>query len=227
MISIIIPTYNEQEELPKLLQHLKLFGSNKVEIIVVDGGSTDNTKMVAQSYHVTFLCAPTKGRSVQMNYGALHASHQILYFVHADTIPPKDFLKEITDAIGAGFDLGRYCSVYQSNNLLLKLNSFFSIVDCLAGMGGDQTLFITKKLFNRCNGFDEKMKIMEEFDFCRRARKFGKYKIIKKSVSISARKYKSNSWFKVQKANYVVFKMYASGAKQEDLVATYRRMLTH
>jgi GT2 family glycosyltransferase len=92
-------------------------------------------------------------------------------------------------------------------------------------MGGDQTLFITQKLFKHSGGFDDSMKIMEEFEFCARARKLGKYKIIHKPVLISARKYDTNSWLTVQRANYTVVRMYQKGASQEELATTYKKML--
>ena len=225
MISIIIPTYNEENELPKLLHHLKHYGEANVEIIVVDGGSLDNTQKVARAHNVTFLESPKKGRASQMNHGAANTIGEILYFVHADTLPPLSFVKDIYTAINNGFELGRYCSAYQSSRLLLKLNEVLSGIDSFAGMGGDQTLFVSKQLFNSCRGFNDEMKIMEEFDFCQRARKLGKYKIIRKPVFISARKYENNSWLTVQKANLKVFRMYSQGASQNELVATYRKML--
>ena len=225
MISIIIPTYNEENELPKLLQHLQHYGEADVEIIVVDGGSLDDTGKVAKAHNVKFLLSPEKGRGSQMNFGADNALGEILYFVHADTLPPNGFVKDIHSAINEGFKLGRYCSAYQSKRLLLKLNELLSGVDSFVGMGGDQTLFISKQLFNSCGGFKPEMKIMEEFDFCQRARKLGKYKVIRKPVLISARKYENNSWLTVQKANFKVFRMYSAGASQDELVATYRKML--
>lgn len=225
MISIIIPTYNEENQLPKLLQHLQDFGQKEIEIIVVDGGSTDRTQKIAKEFHVLFLSSPKRGRATQMNFGAAKAKGKIIYFVHADTIPPKSYVKDIYAAVKIGFDLGRYCSSYQSKSLLLKLNALLSVLDTVAGMGGDQTLFVTKQIFYECGGFNEEMRIMEEFDFCKRARAKGRYKIFYKCVSISARKYETNGWLTVQKANFKVFKMYSAGAAQEDLVSTYRKML--
>ena len=91
-------------------------------------------------------------------------------------------------------------------------------------IGGE---FITKKLFEQAGGFDSSMKIMEEFEFCARARKQGKYKIVLKPVLISARKYATNSWLTVQKANYTIVKMYLKGASQESLVLKYKEMLNY
>ncbi len=84
-------------------------------------------------------------------------------------------------------------------------------------MGGDQTLFIRKKLFNKLGGFKEEMQLMEEFEFCARARKEGRYKIMNGSALISARKYEKNNWLHVQKANYKVVQLYKKGAPRKYL----------
>jgi GT2 family glycosyltransferase len=94
-------------------------------------------------------------------------------------------------------------------------------------MGGDQTLFVTRPLFNSTGGFNASMKIMEEYEFCRRARRSGKYIIMDGSTLISARKYETNSWWQVQKANYTIIQMYKKGASQEDMVKKYREMLDY
>ncbi|GGI23824.1 TIGR04283 family arsenosugar biosynthesis glycosyltransferase [Pedobacter mendelii] len=225
-VSIIIPVFNEAEHIGKLTKYLIRFGSNNLqEIIVVDGGSTDDTPLCAKQAGAISVVSPQKGRAAQMNFGASIAKGDLLYFVHADTLPPETYITDIIDAIEAGFDMGRYLSTYNSKSWLLKLNAFLSRLDTFGGMGGDQTLFITTKLFQQTGGFDGTMKIMEEFEFCARARKLGKYKIIKKPVLISARKYDTNGWFNVQKANYTIVRMYLNGASQESMALKYKEML--
>ncbi|MGF7079117.1 TIGR04283 family arsenosugar biosynthesis glycosyltransferase [Mucilaginibacter sp. UYCu711] len=228
LVSIIIPTYNEAENIAQLIGYLKNNSNDLLlEIIVSDGGSGDNTLALAEQEGAIALNSPEKGRAAQMNYGASVAKGDLLYFVHADTIPPQSYLADITQAVSKGYAMGRYLSSYDSKSWLLKLNAFLSRLDTFAGMGGDQTLFITKKLFKQTGGFDGGMKIMEEFEFCARARNQGKYKIIHKPVLISARKYDSNGWLKVQRANYTVVRMYQKGASQQDLAATYKKMLNY
>ncbi len=91
-------------------------------------------------------------------------------------------------------------------------------------MGGDQTLFITKTHFKEIGGFDSSMKIMEEYELCLRARKNKRYKIIKKAVQISARKYETSSWFKIQKLNYSIIKIYKAGASQARMIEKYQQI---
>lgn len=227
-ISIIIPVFNEEEHIGKLVAYLKKHGQNElVEVFVIDGGSTDQTQKRANEAGAGVFLSPQKGRAAQMNFGAAKASGDILYFVHADTLPPASFATDILASVKKGYEMGRYLSKYKSKNWLLKLNAWLSRFDTFEGMGGDQTLFITRKLFDRAGGFDGGMKIMEEFDFCARARKLGKYNIVPKAVLISARKYEANGWLKVQRANFTIVKMYKKGASQEAMVAAYKRLLNY
>lgn len=225
-VSVIIPTFNEADNIGRLVHYLRENSDeNLVEIIVVDGGSTDKTVAIAKNAAAKVVKSPEKGRAWQMNFGASMATGNLLYFVHADTIPPKSYLKDIVEAVQQGYQMGRYLSRYDSKSWLLKINALLSRTDTFAGMGGDQTLFITQELFEETGGFDDEMKIMEDFEFSARARKKGKYKIIPKPVLISARKYDTNGWLKVQKANYTMVRMYQNGASQEDMISKCKQLL--
>lgn len=92
-------------------------------------------------------------------------------------------------------------------------------------MGGDQTLFITKALFDSLGGFNSSMMLMEEYEFCARARQSGSYTIMNGAALVSARKYEKNSWLRVQRANLKVVQLYKKGVSQSTLAATYKRML--
>jgi len=225
-ISIIIPTYNEAKHVGRLIEYLRKQDMGCVDdIIVSDGGSNDDTMMIAAHAKAHTVISPSNGRAPQLNYGASFAQGDVLSFVHADTIPPKTYAQDIILAVTGGYDLGRFLSEYQSDSWLLKINSFLSRIDTFEGMGADQTLFIKRSLFQENGGFNTSIKIMEEFEFCSRARHNKNYKIIQKPVLISARKYKTNSWLKVQKANYIAMKMFKAGASQDSIAKRYREML--
>ncbi|MEO8712585.1 MAG: glycosyltransferase, partial [Parafilimonas sp.] len=88
MISVIIPAYNEEAVIERLIFHLKENSDNNIaEIIVADGGSTDNTSCVVLRQDIKLVECKTKGRATQMNEAALISKGNILYFVHADTLP--------------------------------------------------------------------------------------------------------------------------------------------
>ncbi|MEL6251384.1 MAG: TIGR04283 family arsenosugar biosynthesis glycosyltransferase [Bacteroidota bacterium] len=227
LISIIIPTYNEEKNLPRLIRHLCDHRDRRLlEIIVVDGGSEDKTYDKARNLGLNqvYICQ-RKSRACQMNQGAQVANGDILYFIHADTLPPKTYLDDIEAAIREGFPMGCYRFQFDSSRPILKFNSWLTRFDRITFRGGDQSLFIPKSLFEEMGGFREDHLIMEEYEFLLRARKHTAFKIIPKDIIVSARKYENNSWLRVQLANVVVFNMYFLGFPQERLVRTYRGML--
>lgn len=227
-LSIIIPTYNEADSISQLIQHLLKNSERKVrEIIVADGHSTDQTARLAKEAGAEVLMAKNRGRAAQMNEAAEKAEGDILYFVHADSIPPASYVKDIDEAINQGFDMGCYRFKFNSNSLLLKLNAYCTRFDRLMCRGGDQTLFVKKPVFKALNGYKSDYVIMEEYDFLIRARKKYKFKIIPKDVLVSARKYDNNNYFRVNFANLVVFMMFYAGAKQHTLASTYKRLINH
>ena len=227
MISIIIPTFNEENYIGKLVSHLKKNGGEKVlEIIVSDGGSSDHTLVNATQAGASAFISPKKGRAAQMNFGAALAKGSILYFVHADTTPPETFAANIIKALEDGFDFGRFRTKFDSSSLLLKMNAWLTRFDIFECYGGDQTLFITKEFFQKIKGFNEQQIIMEDYEIVQRAKKFGTYTIIKKDVLVSARKYEMLSWYRVQKANYKMIKMYKNGEAPHLMVSTYKELLT-
>jgi rSAM/selenodomain-associated transferase 2 len=207
MISIIIPIFNEEKQLPDLLEHLQAITLNKnTEILFVDGGSQDRSVELIHSNSTFRAVVSTKsGRAAQMNYGATLATGQILYFVHADTRILESFEQDILDCLESGYEVGCYAYTFDSNHILLKANSWFTQFDGIFSGGGDQTLFVTKKCFQQLNGFDEYYSLMEDFDFTRRARTMTKFKIIPKKIKVSARKYEKNSWLRVQIVNLLTF----------------------
>jgi len=225
-ISIIIPTLNEEKNLSKLLPYLKESSKEyPIEIIVSDGGSQDNTQTIAHSYKATWIKSKKTSRAVQMNLGALKASGKILYFVHADTTPPASFATDILNAVEEGFHIGRYQSSYLTQHPLLKLNAYLTRYNWKVCRGGDQTLFVCKKVFEDLQGYSEKYLLMEEYELLDRATKNYRLKVFPKASLISARKYENNSYFKVSFANFLIYKLYHLGYPQEKLLTLYKKLL--
>ncbi len=227
-LSIIIPVLNEEKLLPVLLDYLQKSKCAEDEIIVVDGGSKDNTCSLATSYPVRLFHTEVSSRAKQMNLGAKNALHDILYFLHADSIPPTSFSQDILKARQGGIKLGGYRLRIGNKNQGLKIiNSFFTKIDLLVFQGGgDQSLFILKEVFNELNGFDENYNIMEDFDLVRRARSLGyKKAILDKTIQVSDRKYKSNGYFKVQCANLVAYSAFCMGINPAWIKSFYHSIL--
>ncbi len=226
-ISIIIPTLNEADCIATLIRYLKYHATGHIQIMVSDGGSTDNTASIAASEGAEVVFSPKKGRAAQMNYGASFATESILYFIHADCIPPKSFYKKIISSVEDGFALGRFRTKFDSESLLLKLNAFFTRFDWDVCSGGDQTLFFKKDIFTKIDGFNGELFLMEDYDIVKRARQNFPYAVLKEKVLVSARKYTDNSWLKVQQAHHTILKMYQNGASQEALVDKYKQLLNY
>lgn len=225
-VSVIIPTYNEASRIRKLVAHLFHHRTNFLEeIIVCDGGSNDDTIHEAEAAGATVLQSPQKGRAAQMNYAVKKSRGSILYFVHADTLPPESYLNDISEHIQQGYLIGCYRSQFENEHPLLKINGFFSRFDRFTCRGGDQTLFVTRDLFKQANGYDEYYVVMEDFDFIRRARQRAKFVIMPKTALVSARKYEDNHYLKVNVANGLVFLMYRLGFSPQILLKTYKKLV--
>ena len=222
-LSVIIPTLNEEGLLPDLLRVLSGH-SPQPEIVIVDGGSTDQTEQVAKHFDVNFTTSKAS-RAVQMNLGARNASGEVLYFVHADALPPKSFYQDIAKSIDLGHDAGCYRFRFNSSHPLLKINSYFTRFNKMWCRGGDQTLFIKKDLFQTLGGYNEYYTIMEEYDLIRTLMRDYSFDIIPKDVLVSDRKYANNSWLKVQLANLKAFKMYREGNSPDDIKKFYEANL--
>lgn len=229
-ISVIIPTLNEEKNVRCLVENIQKYGQKYIaEIIVVDGGSTDNTVQVAKEIGATVVVNSPRGRAVQMNTGATRAAGQVLYFVHADTQVAESFADDIHQAIQEGYQAGGYRFRFDSDRWLLKINSYCTRFDSLFVRGGDQTLFVTTALFNSLGGFDERYVIMEEYDFLRKMWKSHRklFKLIPKEVVVSARKYETNSWLSVQLANLVAVLQFKMGRNPQYIAHLYKKMLNY
>ena len=167
MLSVIIPTLNEELALPETLASLFRQSSGE-QIIVVDGGSTDGTeKICAQHPCITFISSE-KGRATQLNAGARIATGDILLFLHADTLLPDNALNTIKRVINQeGLEAGGFMHSFGNTDWRLKFISFLDNRRCLKTriIYGDQAMFIKRELFERLNGFPE-AKIMEDIYFC-------------------------------------------------------------
>lgn len=226
-LSIIIPTLNEAENICDLLSQLLRIKDDRIaEIILADGGSTDETCKLAKTYPIHVLDLDKKSRAYQMNAAAKIATGDILYFIHADTRPPISFVDDIFKSISQGYQVGSYSFKLDSRDPRLKILSFMTRINILISRGGDQTLFVKRTFFESLDGYNEEYVIMEDFDFIRRARKKVKFKILDKSVLVSARKYEKNSYYTVQRANLIAFLMFYFGASPQKIKEMYNRRLS-
>lgn len=172
-ISVIIPTLNEERLLPSLLERLEALNDQSLllEVLLVDGGSTDATLKLVHGPKLRVLHSPKVGRAFQMNYAAKRAKGDLLYFIHADTQPPLTCLTDLSKAFNLGKEIGCFRFRFDKDGFVFRVNSYFTRFNFLWCRGGDQTLFITKTFFEDLNGYREDFLIMEEYDLIKRAQK--------------------------------------------------------
>ncbi len=225
-ISIIIPTLNEAKNIDGLIKRLFSVSAD-VEIIVVDGGSTDTTLTTAKELGAKVITCNKPSRPKQLNQGAAQANANLLYFVHADTLPPENFDEQILSAVANGFPFGSFRFKFDNNKGALAFNAYCTRFRFMMFRGGDQTLFIKKSLFQKLGGYDETHIVMEDYDIIRRGKKHSEFKLIQDDVVVSARKYEQNSYPRVNLANFVVFSLYYCGVKPKKLLSLYKKLIKH
>jgi rSAM/selenodomain-associated transferase 2 len=221
-ISIIIPVLNEEENLKVLLPYLKNNASGPLEIIVVDCGSQDATSLITQNENALIITSD-KGRAKQMNVGASVASGEILYFLHADTFPPKNFDALILNAIEKGYNAGCFRLRFDSKHWWLRLAGWFTRFNVKSFRGGDQSLFVTKSLFEEIGGYDENYIIYEDNVLIAELYRRTKFTVLPKSVTSSARRYLDKGIWLLQFHFWRIHFKKALGHSPEKLYAYYKQ----
>ncbi|MFS4454770.1 TIGR04283 family arsenosugar biosynthesis glycosyltransferase [Maribacter sp. 2304DJ31-5] len=221
-ISIIIPVLNEADYIGKIIQYLKINSSpqNIQEILIVDGGSTDNTVNVVLDTGVSVLHSE-KGRAKQLNLGAKYAQGEILYFLHVDTLPPRNFDENIIQGVLEGNHMGCFKMKFDSNSLFLRFFAWFSRVNHKLCRGGDQSLFLTKRLFEKSGGFNEDYIVYEDNEFINRLYKLGPFKVLPRHVKTSARRYEERGTIPLQCHFGMIHLKHYLGAAPDDLHQYY------
>jgi rSAM/selenodomain-associated transferase 2 len=230
MISIIIPVLNEVDTIAPLLRYLTENSTTPSlsEVLVVDGGSTDGTQKTITEFSESVstnieLIHSKKGRAIQMNAGARAARGRILYFLHADSFPPKGFDATLMTAVEKGNTAGCFRMKFDSNHVLLKCSQWFTRFNVKICRGGDQSLFITKELFDRLQGFDENYIVFEDCEFINRLYDLGQFTVLPQYVITSSRKYKKIGTWTLQYHFAVIHIKYWLGVRYKGLHTYYQK----
>ena len=226
MFSIIIPTYNEAGQIEQTITKiLAACSKHQAEIIVVDGGSTDDTLRIARACGARAIVSEKKGRAAQMNTGAAVAKFHILYFLHADSIPPDGFTSMILTSCATGITSGCFRLHFDFNHWFLNANAWFTRFNVNGVRFGDQSLFVVKDVFEKTNGFREDLMLMEDQEIIHRLKKYGQFKVLNDYVTTSARKYLDNGVYRMQLIFYRIWAMYYLGFSQEKMLQVYKRLI--
>lgn len=229
MLSIIIPIYNEEENLPHQLTFLQSKAEKfPIEIIISNSPeTTDKSPEICKQYSkVKFFECEKSGRAIQMNYGASKAKGNVLMFLHADVELPDDFYEQVSEAMNSGYKMGFFSYKFDRSSFMLNINSYFTKTDGVFAGAGDQCQFFTKEAFDKLGGFNEDFCIMEDFEIMDKVRKESiPYTIIQSKATVSARKYDKGSWLKVNLINGYVFLRYKLGTEPLKLRHIYKDLL--
>lgn len=228
MISVIIPAYNEAKNLKRLLPLLQeLSYGHMVEIIVSVGDCAfDYVGIFSNLNQIKFVATGRRGRANQMNDGFAASKGDVLVFLHADVLPPKGFFEEITKTLAVGYDAGFFSYRFDKNSFLLKINGYFTKRKGIFTGGGDQCLFIKRKVFEELGRFNENQVLMEDFEFFRRMKKNKvPYTIVNNDLIVSARKYEQNSYLRINLTNLLLVILFYFDYAPEKLKNLHNRLL--
>lgn len=238
-LSIIIPALNEASALPETLRHLQRLHPAPGEIILVDGGSEDDTVQIARDAGIRALTCPVQGRAAQMNMGAAAATGQHLCFLHADTELPEDFIQAAEEVLAEKrVALAGFISVMRGPNgvrrittahnflktwyapLLFRPISFFKGCRLLFG---DQVMICRRADFEAVGGWSAEQTIMEEADLCLRMVRggFGRVRQVPRKVWSSDRRIAEWGFWRANLTFLYVGLRWGFGAPPEKLARHY------
>jgi rSAM/selenodomain-associated transferase 2 len=198
-ISIIVPLFNEGENVVQLVHHLQqLVGFQ--EAILVDGSDDEVSRTIAskvirrlpENTNIRSISSDMSGRAVQMNLGADAATGSILVFLHCDTRLPDNAMALINQEIDSGHEWGRFDVSLESNGLVYRgIETMINLRSRVRRIAtGDQAMFVVAAVFKKCSGFPE-IALMEDIAICKALNRYSKPGLIRQTVKTSARRWQN------------------------------------
>lgn len=223
-LSIVLPVLNEGERLRGAINALRHLRVNGHEVIVVDGGSSDETPAIAAQLADHFLTSP-RGRALQMNAGARAASGDVLLFLHADTLLPPGADRLILDGLhNSGRGWGRFDVRLADRHPLLRLVALMmNLRSRLTGiMTGDQAIFVRGDWFGRIGGYPE-IALMEDIALSRHLKREGPPLCLKAKALTSSRRWRERGIARTIMTMWRLRLAYFLGADPDRLARLYDR----
>jgi len=221
-LSIVMPVLNEAGHLDATLEALAPLQQHGVELIVVDGGSDDDTLDKARRYATT-VCVSPRGRARQMNTGAAEAHGDVLLFLHADTQLPPDADRLVAQAIARGAVWGRFDVTIQGQSALLPVvAALMNIRSRWTGIAtGDQALFVQRDVFQHLGGFPDQP-LMEDIELSRRLCRLSRPACLRPKVTTSGRRWDTRGAWPTIFLMWRLRWRYWRGESAEELARQYR-----
>lgn len=221
LISIIIPVLNEEGSIKNLLQQLQSYRQQGHEIIVVDGGSEDNTFAVSKLLaDKTIESQPN--RSTQMNRGTEYASHDILWFLHADSLIPENAVGKIQMALNKK-NWGRFNISLSGTSWMFRIiENMINLRSCITGIAtGDQGLFMKREIFEVVQGYSN-LPLMEDIDLSKKLKRISTPVCLKDKIITSSRRWEKHGILKTVLLMWQLRFLYWFGVSADKLAQKYK-----
>ena len=222
-LSIIIPVLNEERRLAENKERLASLLQEGHEILVVDGGSQDDSVNIARALGCRVLCTrASRGR--QLGSGANHSKNDILLFLHADTHLPSHATQAIAQALARpGQPWGRFNVRFSNPRPVFRVIAWFmNKRSCLTGIAtGDHALFIKRELYFSCGGYMN-IPIMEDVELCQRLKKTASPVCLSEEVVTSSRRWEQNGILKTVLVMWWLRLMFFMGQSPRKLARLYK-----
>jgi len=224
-LSVIVPMLDEECAIAATLDAIRAAASTTepdAEVIVVDGGSADRSVEIARP-RCDRLIEARRGRGRQMNAGAAESSGDVIAFVHADTIVPASFARDIDLALRdtrvAG---GRFDVVFDHRSPALKMvSTMISLRSRLMRSAtGDQAIFVRREVFEQLGGYAE-IDLCEDVDFARRMRSLGRVACLRSRVITSARRWRRDGVLRTIVRMWIIKSLFLAGVSPDRLKRYY------
>jgi rSAM/selenodomain-associated transferase 2 len=223
-ISVIIPALNEAGNILRCIEAVYA-ESCGIEIIVADGGSSDDTKLLASGHPGVKVVESERGRGIQMNAGASAASGDVLLFLHADTTLEKGWSRSIQETFDdSSFAGGAFTfSVDNPSTKYRLLETWVRMRCALFELPfGDQAIFIRRDVFRISGGYRD-IPLMEDVDLIKRMKRTGRIAVLDKKAITSDRRWTDKGLLKTASINQITMLLYKLGVSPERLFRLYYR----
>jgi len=221
-VSIIIPVLNEAEHIADTLKSLDAYRRQGHEVIVIDGGSNDDTVSITQQYADKVLHSDA-GRAIQMNSGIDEAMGDALLFLHADTRLPGDAVSKVINAIEDGYFWGHFNVRLSGKHFMFRIiERMMNMRSCITGVAtGDQAIFVGLESIEIVGTYPQ-LPLMEDVVFSKRLRKLGWPACIKQQVVTSSRRWEDKGILRTMLFMWRLRLLFFLGVSADKLARQYQ-----
>jgi rSAM/selenodomain-associated transferase 2 len=221
-LCIVVPVLNEAQGIQATLRALSPVRQRGARVVVVDGGSQDNTLALARAHADAVIEAP-RGRALQMNAGAALGWGEVLLFLHADTTLPERADEHLMQALLSGHVWGRFdVRIDGRPRMLTVVAAMMNLRSRWTGIAtGDQALFMRRGVYEQLGGFAPQP-LMEDIDMSRRLRAVGAPACLRERVTTSGRRWEQRGVWCTMVLMWRLRWRYWRGESAQSLAQEYR-----